>query len=818
MNNNFIRSMAFISTFCFALCSCSETKNNTTDSAKTTSANSEASAQTLSELSENSYKLVKYKSIDGTNFINNVKRAKSGEYYAFADFKDDFEEKPHIYKISPDFSDIQKIVFELPDEAAKADDKYSNIVFNSEGDAAIYYTFLDNGDMEEPEGYDPNFDFQAFYENQTATHAICFYNKDGSIKKFIDLSTLSDEENTGDRNFDHLSSPEMPNGDTVITCFSPYELYVFKSDGSYDTIAMPQEYTEYSFPSLITGTDGKVYLSTAVTEQDYSSTKTEIMEIDADALEIKEPSFIEKDNFSHFGSHQYDTGYGDYLFIGNNEDDVIGIKADGTSETILKWIDADTTAMNIIPADNDEFYCFSPNNDMERASLDIYKLVHRQPGELDNVQIVTIAYFGDNPMNYYISKFNREQDKYRIQCIDYASELTAEDYADKSPEAIAEHSKEEYNKLKLDIASGKAPDILMLDENETKLLGKKGALLDLYTLMDKDNEIKRDTLMPNILKALESNDGKLYSLTPSFTVSTIAVKEKFIGHENWTFQEMTDLFDSKDTASHRYDRMNKQEIFSMLLNSDSKLVDIENSECHFDTPEFIELLKFCNRFVDEVEFGDKSNEKAFEAYCMDLARSLMDEQELISRIELCGDRDLIYEKNDFGDDAIQLVGYPTSNGKGGKIRPSYEFSISANSSAKEGAWEFIKMLLNEASDYDVDAGKGADLSCGYSVILDNFNKQIDKMTATKSFDDEGNLTEVTSFESQGRIIKCLTKEELADLKRYILSCDTLFNTLDDDAYAVCYEEADEYFKDGKTAEEAAKMMQNRISILVSEKS
>lgn len=818
MNKSFIRSTAFISAFCFALFSCSETKKTTPDSAKTTSVNSEASAQMLTELSENSYKLVKYRTIDGLNFIHNVKMTKSGEYYAFADFKDDIEENPHIYKISSDFSDMQKIVFELPDEAKKADDKYNSIVFDSEGDAAIYYTFLDNGDMEEPEEYDPNFDYQAFYENQTATHAICFYNKDGSIKKFIDLGTLSDEENTGYSEFDYFSSAEMPDSDTVVCLFDQFEIYILKSDGSCESIQLPSEYTQYTIPQLLTGTDGKVYLSTVVAEKDYSSTKTEILEIDTEAKEIKEPFFIEKQSYSLSGSHQYDTGYGDYLFIGSSDTDLIGVKADGTSETILKWLDADTTAMDIVPADNNEFYCFSYNNNMERSSLDVYKLVHRQAGELDNIQVITFASLDSTPLDYYISKFNREQDKYRIQIIDYSTELKPEDYENKSPQTIADRSKEDFNKLKLDIAAGKAPDILMLYESETKLLGKKGVLLDLYTLMDKDTKVNRDTIVPNILRALESNDGKLYSLAPSFSVSTIAAKKKLVDHENWTMQEMTDLFDSKDTASHRYDRLTKQQIFNMLVNSDSKLVDIENSECHFDTPEFIDMLKFCNRFVDEVEFGDKSNEEKFMEYCIEMSRSLMDEQELISQLELYGDRDLMYEKADFGDDDIELVGYPTSNGKGGKLRLDYEFSISANSSVKEGAWEFIKMLLNEASYSNADAGKSGAISCGYSVILDEFNKQVDAMSTTTSFDDEGNLTEVTSFESQGRMINCLTKEELDHLKRYILSCDTLLNSLDNDAYAVCYEEADEYFKGGKTAEEAAQMMQNRISILVSEKS
>lgn len=825
MNKNIIKTLALTSAFCFAMCSCANDKKRSA-STQTNSPANNSSAQALIDETENSYKLVNYKTLDNIPYLYDIKNADDGGFYALsADTYDSEAEKtitkPFLYKISSDFSDIKKIEFELPEQAENADDLYTNLFFNKNGDVAVYYVFFDNGGMKEPDEYDENFNYEAFFNNQKSTHALCFYNTDGTIKKFIDIDSIISED-VDPQTLDYASNAEMIDSDNVIVFLGDELPYIIKSDGSCQKFEIPSEYTENFTPTLITGSDGNIYLRTEAMNSDYTSTKTEIHPIDIETQEIKDPVYTEETlRFGGYGGNYFTEGYDDYLFLSVTEEEVIGIKADGTTEHIFNWLEADTTSLNFIYAGNDEFYCWDTNYEMyeddKAPSLQIYKLVRREPGELANRQFITIASFGTNPLNTYICKFNREQDKYRIQSVNYSSELTPEEMNDKSPEALAEKSDEDYNKLKLDIVAGKCPDILMLGRTDTELLGKKGALLDLYTLMDNDTEINRDTLLPNILRSLENSKGNLYSITPNFTVSTLIAKKKLVDHDNWTLQEMTDLYDKMKDASMRYTSMDKQQIFDILINSDSSLVDIENSECHFDTPEFIDLLKFCNKFVDTVEYPDKENEEDYEKYYRDMERQYIDDQSLIENIVLSGDRDLVYDKAFFGDAELSLVGYPTSNDKGGKLMTDYEFSIGANSAAKEGAWEFIKMILKASAGDNDDDGRSM-LGYGYSVLKDKFDKQINSMSKLHDYDDDGNLIETTSINSHGMKINVLSKEELESLKNYILNCDTYINSLDADAYSICYEEAGAYFQGEKSAEEAAKMMQNRISLIVSEKS
>jgi hypothetical protein len=55
-------------------------------------------------------------------------------------------------------------------------------------------------------------------------------------------------------------------------------------------------------------------------------------------------------------------------------------------------------------------------------------------------------------------------------------------------------------------------------------------------------------------------------------------------------------------------------------------------------------------------------------------------------------------------------------------------------------------------------------------------------------------------------------------KRYILSCDTIYGNIDPDLQDICMEEARGFFAGEATAKQAAERIQNRCSILISEKS
>lgn len=78
--------------------------------------------------------------------------------------------------------------------------------------------------------------------------------------------------------------------------------------------------------------------------------------------------------------------------------------------------------------------------------------------------------------------------------------------------------------------SGKGADIYFSPYGELDFenLGEKGALADLYEFIDADSDISRDDFVQSILKAMEYK-GKLYAVSPDFSLNTIVGKNHFWG-------------------------------------------------------------------------------------------------------------------------------------------------------------------------------------------------------------------------------------------------------------------------------------------------
>ena len=90
-----------------------------------------------------------------------------------------------------------------------------------------------------------------------------------------------------------------------------------------------------------------------------------------------------------------------------------------------------------------------------------------------------------------ILKFNKTNDDYRIEVLDYSS------YEDSDKQ------------MNLDIAAGKIPDIIDVAYMPKELYIRKGFLADLYPLMEKDGEIKKEDFIDTVRTTIE-HDGKLY--------------------------------------------------------------------------------------------------------------------------------------------------------------------------------------------------------------------------------------------------------------------------------------------------------------------
>ncbi|HNZ99893.1 hypothetical protein [Ruminococcus sp.] len=802
MKNSILRTLAFSAAVCVSMTSCAEKKKTSSDnSTSIASAISDIPAM-ASELLEGSYKLVNYKTIDEFDYIDRIFPLNEGGYIV-SSFNGS-SETDFMFKINSDFSEINEFSLSAPDEVEAADEFYSDLSVTPGGEISVLYTLLDHHGIELPEEYDENFDYDSFYANTTESKLLCFYKSDGSL---ISSHEFDDSEFSSNDDMIYMTGYINIGGGRILAAY--YDGTVILTDGSTtEKFPVIEEGAEKDYINLVYTGDGSVAVSYSYYYNgDYNSRKQTIKYIDienktyGDTIYSSDASEINDIDMAI-------PGYDDYVLIGSNYTDLIGIKADGTTETILNWSDADTQPLSVLYAGNDEFYCWDY---MSNDSLQIMKLVPRDPAEAANTQVITLGTMYDSH-SLDVNKFNRSQDKYRIKVVNYSERYAAE-HGELDPEADKDdwenRDAEMLKYMQMDIISGNAPDmIISYDINSVRLLGEKGVLTDLYTFMENDPDINRDTVLPNLLSALESSDGKLYCLSPNFELRTLAVKRKFFDRENWTVDDMIELFDHSN-AEHLYDGDTKAEMLRTFIEGQSELIDVEKGTCNFDTPDFINILKFCDRFVLEEEMPDKSTEtEDFMEYYTDKANWIADEKALLTPVYPYGDSGLCYIKSDtFGGDDYTMVGYPSSNGKGGKLSVLTQFSICEKSKVKEGAWEFIKSLMDPEENFS------------FPALKKNLPDMIDASSKVYSYKENGEKVEIPSSGSKvGRTIYPVSKAERDDFERYLLSCDTLSGEMDYEVRSIVMEEADAFFHGEKSAEDAAKMIQNRASILVSERS
>lgn len=683
------------------------------------------------------------------------------------------------YLTDENFSEFTPFEYEMPEEVTAYDDKYENISFNNDGSFNIMFTLIDHNGIIAPEVYDENFDYESYEENSDTSYMICTYDKDGKLLTKA-VFEYPDDAFNDDYGYLECGMP-VADGDSFLQGFGDGSIHRITSTGEFQTvytIENPDEYAYTSSPQLWKDRDGKII---AVMHENKKS-------FDANGYEGIESKVIfrELDNGkigdTIYSCNEYELngavsfGTGEYRIYIPLHSQVTGIKDDGTAEKVIDWQKSSLDPVDvIIPiADNNFIGNIYNSNDK------IIKLVPRDMSELENVQIITVS----NCTGTIVNDFNNSQTKYRVESIDYP-------YDDNN------------EKLNLDIISGNAPDVICGMNYSTYLnYCKKGLFVDLCELMD--DELNKDKLMPNVVTAFESG-GKMFGLCDKFRVNTMVVKSKFCNKENWTFDDMLDLYDNApDYVNHLYDGESKLDMFKTMFYTMNDLIDYENATCDFNNAEFIKMLEFCNRFVDTVDAPQKWDDpEAWSKYNAEKYHWIGNDNTFIAEVSFfhISAYNLVKYTQSNGED-LTLVGYPSNNGKGGRISPETIMSINSQCEDKQGAWEFLKYYTLKSNEVDKN----------------NENSYTEFMPVVKeSFADLFELDKKQQHSAGSTEYPSYTDDEAKMISDYIMSCDSIGTVLDEDIVSICEEEAGLYFAGEQTAETAAEHIQNRVSILVSER-
>ena len=451
---------------------------------------------------------------------------------------------------------------------------------------------------------------------------------------------------------------------------------------------------------------------------------------------------------------------------------------------------------NIVEIDDQTFYGSYYDELSENGSNVTAKFTKVAPEKSAAKKTLTLGgmYIGTD-IKKNIILFNRGNDNYRIVVKDYSNNAGDGDY-----NALIDE-------INNDIIAGTMPDIMLLNTSmDISNYFAKGAFEPLDSYMDNDSEFNRSDYMENVLDAM-TFEGKLYCITPTFSVNTLVGKKSVVGDKNLSLTELEniarDMGDNVKVFSS--DTTKEQFIRNVMYYDKDEFVDMATGEVKFDSPEFIKILEFTDNLPVTPPDYEEDNWEEYEAEFR-LNRAL------VMTMGLYDFRDSMsyYRTVMFGED-LGYIGFPTANGSGNTIGFDNALAISADSQYKDGAWEFIRTYISD--DFQDK------ITWGFPISKAALKKRGTEATKPQTYIDEKGKEQIVkeSYWLDGKEVEVdpPTQADIDNFIKVLETADSLVN-YNESITDIILEEASGYFDGQKSAEAVAKVIQSKVQIYVNE--
>ncbi len=560
-------------------------------------------------------------------------------------------------------------------------------------------------------------------------------------------------------------------------------IYVLNADGSLKGSIDTSDLSN-GISNFVTLGDGSV--AALVYGEDYAA--FDLRPVDTAAMQLGEATAsLPTDAYSARPSG------GGYDFCYNKGESFYGYKlADGSEEKLVTWINCDVNSNNLTSpyiTEEGNIVCLSSeySNTGDGATTYFITLTKTPYDQVPQKTTLTLAcvYLGYDIKNQILD-FNRKSSDYRIEVRDYSEFNTEDDYS------------AGYTKLITEIGSGAVPDIMVTDGLPIETFGAKGLLADLWPFIDADEELGgRAGVMEPVFNAL-SQDGKLYEITSSFYITTIAGPASIVGTEpGWTYDEMYAALDQMPEGCELFSLgTTRSDVFSSIcmLNL-SRFVDWTTGECSFDSDDFISLMEFANRFPEtfDWEHHEWTNEDS-DAY------RIKEGRQLLVTLSLSDPYSYNYYSEMFNGD-MALKGFPDVPGSGAVFNMNGTgLAIASTCKNQDAAWSFVRTLLTR--EYQENN------TYGFCTNRELCEENIQSMVGESYY----SYDQVTGEEKE-----IIFTQENADLITDLINNTSMvadYNT--SQINDIINEEVAYYFSGEKTAQDVAATIQNRVSIYVNE--
>ena len=633
----------------------------------------------------------------------------------------------------------------------------------------------------------------AFWEDENYSYAQETYlrilNKDGT-ERFCTLLPFGVE--------DYLSSFSVDSEGNILLAAGP-KLFGWSAEGEQLWERELDEYVE----NIVCLPDGRIFLYA------WGDGGPTLYPMDKASGEMG--SAVKTPNDAYF----FSVGGGKYPLYYSNGSNFFGFDPEtGEKEKLFSWMNIDVAASmygDVYVSQDGTVRGLIDAQDQLQLQEDgtpIYQIftVREVPVDPDRqkTSITLATQWLDYDKRSQLLQFNRNNESYHIDIIDYSEYNTEEDYS------------AGLTKLQTEIMAGNLPDIIDLNGLPVDRFAAKGLLEDLYPYLDADPELSREDIFPNVLAAYEK-DGKLISTVSNFTISSLLGASALVGDTpGWTYQEFTAALSQMPEGCRPLSAYTtRDEILTNCLGLDMDYyVNWKTGECRFDSQEFINLLTFAKQFPERFDWNNYNYETDSDMV------GLASGQQMLAQAYIYSIDDVMYNEQYFGQQPYTYIGYPTDSGTGNFFTFSGGLAMSSTCEHKDVVWEFLRNYFTEkyqAAQYSMPSNKKA-----FEKKLQDAMK-IEYRKGTNGeiiLDENGEKIPVAKFtigDNMGNTfeIYALTQTEADKLTELVNTTTRILNS-DEAILGIVKEQAEAFFQGQKTAEAVAKLTQSKANIYVNE--
>lgn len=405
----------------------------------------------------------------------------------------------------------------------------------------------------------------------------------------------------------------------------------------------------------------------------------------------------------------------------------------------------------------------------------------KQEGVQAEKEEIVLALGDENPLLMdYVSKFNRRSETYRVTVRLHEANETGQEFIDK---------------LQMELAAGRGPDLLMNGQIDAADMARNGYLQELTDIFDDGDGFWAAAMECGKI------DGVTYGIPYAGQLFFSTYSQKLTGgRESWTIREFMQAVKASDAEILQYGLSGADIVFyyGLLDNENAELIDWANGESHLTEDLFLEILAFAYRYADrgqipQEEVGEALREgriAAVGSVCLELS-------------------ELNYREACFEGEPAN-IGFPRSEGNGIYATPNMLY-VNAGSKVKDGAYEFLRFLVSEEGQRRYvernRSGGGASLM---PIRLD----MLEEMTALEM----RKAGETTARSATGVLfVKDGFTQAQKERFDWLLERAEPGNWHAAEFMSIVYEELEPYFAGQRTAAEAAANLDNRVQLYLDER-